>query len=290
MPNRIMAPFRYFGGKGNLVKQIVPLLPKGKVYVEPFCGAASVYWHLPDGAYPNVVLNDIDQNIYNLFKVLQDRKLFEDFWHKVVWTPYSLDMFRDAMNYDSDDPVHRAWAFYVRQNQGFGGKAKSESECYWGKTFVSARNMADTSNSWRGRMKLLIWWHDRLTKVQIDNRDALQVIEYWDTSETVFYVDPPYMQETRKSGEYEYEIDNNYHKKLLELLKNIKGKVVLSGYNSDLYNDMLSDWQKIEIHTYCHAAGRVRTSNLLCKGNAPKRTEVIWMNFCKNKQKSLLTI
>jgi DNA adenine methylase len=280
-PSRVLSPFLWFGGKGNLAKKILPYLPKGKVYVEPFCGAASIFWHLPE-PYGVEVLNDLNGEIVNLFRVLQDTTLFEEFRHRTIWTPYSLDEFRKALSVGPDaPPIDRAWAFFVRQNQGFGGIAKSEGT--WSRTFGSRRGMAKKACSWRGRMKLLDTWHDRLTRVQIDNRCALKVIEYWDSPDTVFYIDPPYALDTRVGGKvYDHECEDDFHHNLVSLLLTLKGKVALSGYATDIYAPLESaGWARVDIKTACMVSGRTRQSAERGTGSAMKnhaRTESLWLS------------
>jgi len=279
-PSRVMAPFMWFGGKGRFANKILPLLPSAQVYVEPFAGAASVFWHLKT-PYNVEVLNDLDGDIVNLFRVLQDPATFKDFEHRIIWTPYSLDEFRRALQHNGDDPVMRAWSFYVRQNQGFGGQAKSEGD--WGRVFTPSRGMAGNASKWRGRMKTLQTWHDRLTRVQIDNRCALDVIKYWDSPTTLFYIDPPYVQSTRKSGGYKHEVDDDFHNALVDLCLGLQGNAVLSGYASDVYARLESaGFNRLDFETVCHAACKGRGSVLRGDGNAiakAPRTESIWTNF-----------
>lgn len=283
-PNRPMAPVQWFGGKGNLAPWIVKHLPRDsvQVYCEPFAGAASVLWRLPE-PYPCEVLNDLDGRIVNLFRVLQDREQFEELRHRIIWTPYARAEFARALDmlqrWDEIGPVDRAWAFFIACNQGFSGQAVGQWSC----AFISRRGMANKSNQWRGRMKLLEWWHDRLTREQIDCRDALDVIRYWDREDALFYVDPPYVMSTRKGGGYAHEMDDGQHRALIETLLSVKGRVVLSGYDNDIYQ-ALDDagWRRIERVTGCYAAVHTRKSGLQGKGaimRKAKRTEVLWLNF-----------
>jgi DNA adenine methylase len=199
-PSRPMAPFQWLGGKGNLARWIIKFLPRGRIYVEPFAGAASVFWHLPE-PYPVEVLNDLDDRIVNLYRVLQDREKFRELLHRLIWTPYSRAEFAKALATLQDpeaDDVSGAWAFFVAQNQGFSGRPNTMTVGQWSRALSSTcRGMAMTTSKWRSRLKLLSYWHQRLSRVQIDSVDALQAIRYWDTSDTVFYVDPPYVPETR---------------------------------------------------------------------------------------------
>jgi DNA adenine methylase len=276
-PSRVMAPIRWFGGKGKLAKQIVPLLPPSRVYVEPYCGAASVLWHLPEPR-PIEVLNDLDGEVVNLFRCLQDRHTFAELRHRIVWTPYSLAEFRRALAVGPDaPPVERAWAFYVRMNQGFGGSAKTEGN--WGRTFIEKGGMADTTNNWRGRMRRLDWWHDRLSRVQIDSRDALEVIRYWDTPDTTFYVDPPYVHSTRRSSDdYAVEQDDDHHRRLVETLLSIRGAAVVSGYDHPIYRPLAdAGWRVHRVHTACSVQNKRGKGGAGSALREHPRVETIWV-------------
>ena len=235
-----MSPFKYFGGKGLLARWIVSFLPRGKIYVEPFCGAASVFWHLP-APYPIEVLNDLDGDIVNVFRVLQDPQKFKLLAHKLTWTPYSLAEMMKANEVvfgDCEDPVERAWGVIVLANFSVAHSLDAPSlERRWGRDLLHIDNgMAGGCNDWRKRLTLLDFWHERLTRVQIDNRPALEVIRYWDTEETVFYLDPPYPHQTRKGGGYRCEMTDEDHYELIDTLLTLEGKVVLSTYPSPIYD------------------------------------------------------
>jgi len=271
-PHIIMSPFLYFGGKGILAKKLIPLLPSGNLYAEPFCGAASMFWRLPDNKYPLNVLNDLNKEIVNLFRVLQDKDSYETLKHRINWTLYSRDEFRHALQYNGNDRIELAWNFYVKQNQGFGGIANSEGN--WGRAFVGSAN---GGKKWNNRKKLFQWWHEKLAKVQVDNIPAIEFIKYWDKKPgAVFYVDPPYVNETRRCGGYKHEMDTADHIELLETLNSVQGKVLLSGYNSDMYDDFLKHWCKIEFEVFSKVANTTQNDNNL---DIHKRTEVVWMNF-----------
>lgn len=282
-PRRIMAPVRWYGGKGVLAKWIVQYLPEHQLYVEPYCGAASVFWHKTPS--PIEVLNDLNNHIVNLFRVLQSPEQFEEFAHRITWTLYSRSEFAKAIEMLQDEnasDIELAWALFVTANQGFSGQGKTVGQ--WSRSITTSnRGMAETTNKWRGRMALLSYWHDRLTRVQLDNRNALDVIQYWDGPNTLFYLDPPYVLSTRKDrAAYSHEVDDAHHKDLVDLLLTIQGKVVLSGYDNDLYRCLTdAGWAKMVNHTACRAAGRTRSSNIRGKGTAFEhvpRTEVLWIN------------
>jgi DNA adenine methylase len=286
-PSRPMAPFRWVGGKGNLARWILRYLPKGHIYVEPFAGAASVFWHLPE-PYPVEVLNDLDQRIVNLYRVLQDREKFRELLHRLIWTPYSRAEFARALEILKDpeaDEVSRAWAFFVAQNQGFGGKARAVG--HWGRSIAKIdRGMSEAVNKWRGRLKVLSHWHRRLSRVQIDSIDGVEAIRYWDTPDTVFYVDPPYIPESRadyQTVRYHHEFPLEDHQRLVGVLLQVKGKVLLSAYDHPAYRPLEeAGWVKVGRVTACHVFGRTRASGVSGPGSVAARaprTEVLWMNF-----------
>jgi DNA adenine methylase len=279
---KLRAPFKYFGGKGNMLAKLLPLLPSHKVYVEPFCGAASLFFAKPTS--PVEVLNDLNEDVVNVFRVLQNKETHEELRFRLMYTPYARSEFVRAIEMlDRKDltPVDRAWAFMVRQNMGFGGKAGANGGD-WGRVFGPNRGCAKTCNEWLMRLSMLDAWRWRLMTVQIDCRDALEVIRYWDSPDTLFYVDPPYVTETRKTlGAYAHEMSAEQHEKLVELLLGIKGKAVVSGYEHPLYSPFVrAGWEVHKFHTACSAAGRVRGSGLQGGGSASAkvpRTEVVWV-------------
>ena len=276
------APFLWFGGKGKTWRYILPHFPTAKIYVEPFAGAASIFFNLPENKYPVVVLNDLHDGIITLFRVLQDKAKLEELQHRLCFTPYSRAEFCKAIDLIKSgvyiDDIQKAWAFFVTQNQGFGGVAETYGR--WGRVFASRTAMAETNSSWQNRISKLMWYHKKLMTVQLDNQDALQVIQYWDSPDTLFYCDPPYLADTRKSGKYQHDCCDDFHNKLVDTLSAIKGQCVLSGYDNPIYDRL--NWQKKDFKTTCSAAGRTRGSGLQDKGNAidkQQRVETLWLKI-----------
>jgi DNA adenine methylase len=284
IPEEPMAPVFWYGGKGMIAKRHLPHLPHGRIYVEPYCGAASMFWHLPKPR-PVEILNDLNKELINLFRCLQDPATFDELRHRLIWTPYSLDEFRHALQMPEDAPaVDRAWAMFVRQNMGFAGKAKTPGD--WGRHTKNTQTIKAALGS---RLSMLAKWHDRLSTVQLDSRDAREVIAYWDSPHTVFYIDPPYVKDTRKTlNVYQHETDDDHHQNLVKTLLQIKGQAMLSGYDTQLYAPLTdAGWETRKFNTSCHAAGRVRGSVLRGKNAATDhaaRTEVIWIKRNPNRR------
>jgi DNA adenine methylase len=281
--NERLILFRWFGGKGLLFKKILPYLTTPhQIYVEVYGGGASVLLNKPPS--PIEVLNDIDSEVVNIFRVVQDEVKFRELKHRLEWTLYSRAEFVKALeilqNGTITDPVLRAWAFFVAQNQGFAGKnSRDFSEGDWGRSFI--RNQADAFAS---KVESLEIVRNRLRNVLVDNIDSIACIRYWDSPDTLFYLDPPYIHDTRKTKEaYHHEADNEHHRQLVDTLLSIKGQVVLSGYAHEIYEFLLKNgWHKVEIDTVCRAAGKIRGSKLRGEGalkQHAKRVEVLYLKL-----------
>lgn len=274
---------QYYGGKGKLVTKLRSLIPPGgRPYCEPFAGAAAVLINRDPA--PVEVLNDIDGEIVNLFRVIQDQTLFPLLSHRLQWTPYSRDEYARALDTrkrDDASAVDRAWATYVAFNQALSGQPTSAGS--WSRSLTkSQRGMASSCSRWQTGLFNLGKIHERLMRVQIDNRDAIEVIRYWDGPDAVFYCDPPYVHATRRRKAYKHECDDEFHRILVRTLLECRGACVLSGYRHEIYRPLEeAGWEAHEFQTACHAAGKVRGSSLLGPGaalaNAP-RTEVVWRN------------
>jgi len=282
MKDRLLL-FCWYGGKGKLFKKILPYLnTPHTVYVEAYGGGASVLLNKPPS--PVEVLNDINSEIVNIFRVLQDEVKFKELKHRLEWTLYSRAEFVKAIdivqNGNVTDPVLRAWAFFVAQNQGFAGKdCMSFSEGNWGRSFI--RNQA---TAFADKVESLETVRNRLKNVLLDNIDAIACIQYWDSPDTLFYLDPPYIHDTRIDKKvYHHEADDNHHRQLVNTLLTIKGQAVLSGYAHEIYKPLLEQgWHKVEIDTVCRAAGKTRESKLRGEGSLiqhAKRVEVLYLKL-----------
>jgi len=283
--------FRWYGGKGILFKKILPYLnTPHTVYVEVYGGGASVLLNKPPS--PVEVLNDIDSEVVNIFRVLQDEVKFKELKHRLEWTLYSRAEFVKAIdivqNETVTDPVLRAWAFFVAQNQGFSGKnSRNSSKGSWARNFDFNRNRA---TGFANKVASLELVRNRLKNVQVDNIDAIACIQYWDSPDTLFYLDPPYIHDTRILKEaYHHEADHDHHRLLVDTLLAIKGQAVLSGYANEIYEPLLQNgWHKVEIDTVCHAAGKVRGSRLQGEGSARQHVRRVEVLYLKLRNETLL--
>lgn len=257
---------RYHGGKYRLAPWIISHFPTHKVYVEPFGGAGSVLLRKPRSH--GEVYNDLDDEIVNVMRVLRNPELCAQLEHVLVLTPYSRAEFDLAFETVEDgDPVERARRALVRAEMGFGSAGATKGTT--GFRIDTQRNYGTAMQVWARVPEGLARFCERLQGVLIENRPALSVLADHDTPHTLFYVDPPYVHDTRQMGSrcYRHEMDDAEHETLLRAILGLQGMVVLSGYPCDLYEDLLGDWRRVETSSRM-AAGR----------GTGLRTEVLWLS------------
>ena len=249
---------RYHGGKWKLADWIISNLPEHKVYVEPFGGAASVLLKKPR-SYAEVY-NDLDSEIVNLFKVARDNG--EQLAQIVELTPFSRVEF--AGSYEpTTDPLEQARRTLVRSYMGFGSAAASKKAT--GFRANSNRSGTTPSHDWANYPDALRLTIQRLRGVVIENKDAQSIMAQHDSKDTLFYVDPPYVAASRDAGgDYLHEMDDEQHKLLSVFLHGLQGMVVLSGYESNLYDNAFAGWKRVERASFADGAR--------------PRVEVLWFN------------
>lgn len=278
---KLRSPIWWLGGKGNMLRKLLPILEgvPHKRYCEPFGGGASVL--LAKQPVELEIYNDIDSGLYDLFKVLSDPDLFAQFERRVALLPCSRQFYNEyRQNWRNEkDLIKRVSMWFLVARQSFGGRFGSG----WSSVVTkNARGMAATSSGWLSIIELLPEIHARLQRVQIENADWRVILERYDTPETLFYLDPPYIASTRRSRKYQHELRDNDHIELVDRLLALQGHGVLSGYPNAIYKRLEErGWQTIKWQTAAHAAGRTRTSNLQGKGAVLKhqaRTECVWIS------------
>lgn len=267
VPRKLIA-FGWYGGKFSHLDWLLPLLPPCHHYCEPFGGSAAVLLNRPPS--PVETYNDIDGEVCNFFRVLRDQK--ERLIEAIGLTPFSREEFILACTIDSNlDPLERARHFYVRARQVRTGLAQKASAGRWANCKLTSRSgMSGVVSRWLGAVKSLPEIADRLLRVQIENRPALEVICLYDSPQTLFYCDPPYVHETRGDCQaYGYEMSDKDHHELAAVLNKIQGMAAVSNYDCPLMDELYPSpkWLKI--------IGKVKT-NHATKG---KRVEVLWANY-----------
>lgn len=253
---------RYFGGKWVIAPWVLSHFPPHRIYVEPFGGAASVMLRKPRSTIE--VYNDLDEEIVGIFQAVQDPRLCQALMRRLRRTPYSRREFELAFQV-SKDPVIRAQRAITRAYQSFHHEALFN---FKKTTFADARHRTGPhckAHEWASYPRSLLTVSRRLQGVVIECRPAQEVIRAQDTPDTLFFVDPPYVPSTRTKSGYRHEMSEADHVALLEQLRAVQGLVVLAGYPSKLYDQVLYDWHRVERP---HRAA----------GSQRPRTEVLWLS------------
>ena len=259
--------FGWYGGKFSHLNWLLPLLPEAHHYCEPFAGSAAVLLNREPS--PVETYNDIDGEVVNFFCVLRDKKnaLIE----AIGLTPFSREEFYLACtDYGPHlTDLERARRFFVRARQVRTGLAQTASLGRWANCKGTSRNgMSGVVSRWLGSVGTLPAIAERLLRVQIENRPALDVIKLYDSPKTLFYCDPPYPHEARgDSKAYAFEMSDEEHAELAQILARAKGKVAVSGYRCDLMNTLYAGWR-------CEEAPAKK-----CHSVKKRRVEALWMNY-----------
>ena len=261
------AVFRYPGSKWSIAQWIISHFPEGYeklVYLEPFAGSAAVFFNKKPSRVETI--NDADGDIVNLFRVLREAP--DELKRALELTPYSREEY-DLSFEPCGDPVERARRYMVRTTQAIGAKLNGNSKCGWRNH--KTPNLGGTACKWGGITDTIDGATTRLrgsttNLVQIEHGDALKLIERYNSRDVLMYLDPPYLRSTRRSGAlYRYEMSDKVQREILEAIANSTAKIVLSGYQSELYDEYLVGWHKDSVMS--------RTTS------TEMALEVIWMNY-----------
>lgn len=258
-----LAPFTYFGGKGQLASWIVEHLPVHEHYVEPYGGSLAVLLAKPRSRMETV--NDLDQDLMVFWRVLRDRPL--ELARVCALTPHSRAEHAAAYNRPDDiDDIERARRVWVQLTQGRAGTMLSTGWRHYVDPAGSSTSMPGYLRGYVGRIEAAA---ARLAMVSLEARPALDLIErYGQSPNVLLYVDPPYLGSTRSSGGYRVEMrGEDEHRALANALNQCSAAVVLSGYASPLYLDLYAGW---------HVTSR--PTNTGQGGTWSERTEVLWCN------------
>jgi len=260
---------RYFGGKWMLAPWIIEHFPRHRTYVEPFGGGGSVLMR-KSRSYAEIY-NDLDTEIVGLFKILRDPDSASLLELGLRNTPFSRVEFEEAY-LESTDPIELARKLIIRSFMGFGSDGVFKSST--GFRANSNRSGTTPAHDWVTYWDSLPHFTERLSGVVIENRPAVDVIQAQDSDQTLFYIDPPYVKSTRSEKHaYRHEMDDEDHLHLIEVMKSIRGFVVLSGYRNELYDSL--DWLRVDRPAYADGAR--------------KRIECLWLNPKAASQRDQMT-
>lgn len=255
---------RYHGGKWLLAPWIISHFPTHRVYCEPYGGGASVLMRKEPSR--TEIYNDLWSEIVNVFRVLRDRITANELKNSLALTPYSKDEM-EAARQPSEEPIERARRTLVRSWMGLSPSEMANNSATGFRIAVKdpGRNPHE---DWKGWQEKIDQFTERLRFVFIENRPASEVIRAADSPDTLHYIDPPYVFGARGSHAgkaYAHEMTDEQHRELADVLRGLVGRVIVSGYHSELYDELFKDWRKSERDVRADMAHA--------------RTEVLWMNF-----------
>lgn len=251
----------YPGSKWRIAQAIVEMIPEHHSYLEPYFGSGAVFFKKEPAAIETI--NDLNDDIPNLFECIRDDP--ERVANQIAMTPYSRRVYDDTFKKNPEDRYEKATQFLIKCWMGYGYRM-GVGKPGW-KNDVQGREAMYALRNWNRLPDNILSTVGRLKRVQIENRPAIDVIKRFNNKRVFIYVDPPYLMETRKSARRQYtnEMTEADHIELLEELRKSSAKVMISGYESDLYNEQLKSWNK-----------RRLISN---RQGGQRTTEVIWMSY-----------
>lgn len=264
--DKMKSLLRYPGSKWNLAGRIVELLPEHKTYLEPYFGSGAVLFTKKPSAIETI--NDLNDDVVNLFQVIQQEP--EALAEKIFLTPYSRRIYDNAWEVRPENGIDRALNFVIRSVMSHGFRNIEKSG--W-KMDINGRERSYAVKHWNDLPELVQEMTLRLKQVQIECRPAIELIEKYSREDVCMYVDPPYVLSTRTRKQYSIEMNDSDHEELLEMLNQSKANVLLSGYDSYLYNKRLSNWERVEF-------------SATAEKGLP-RTEILWMNYQPKGQTKL---
>ena len=234
------APINYFGGKNIMFKYIIEKFPNRETYdtyIEPFGGSYAVGLNMPY-IPPIEIYNDLEKNIYSLYKVLQDENMFKTFQRMCELSPYDDNLrkeYIDTLKTNTDISIlNRAYMFFYVNRTSFNGNGGFKINTY------IRRGTSKSVSDYLSGVEHLEELHERLKNIIISNTNAIDLIERFNKENVFMYLDPPYVQSTRTSN-IRYEVDMNDEEQdvFLETCINSKAKLLISGYDNEKYNILL---------------------------------------------------
>lgn len=269
--------FNYFGGKFTWVDHIIKYFPDHIHFIDVFCGSLAITLNKEPSNIDTA--NDINSEVINFFRVLREQP--DQLLQLLKLTPISREEYNicwtSTVNGISD--LEKARRFYVRVRQSYCGLGIQRKNKGWHMVKTQSRaNMGETVSKWRNAIIKLEDVIDRLTSIQIENKDFRKLIFDIDYPGAFFYCDPPYPLDCRKShNDYKYDFKKSDHEDLAEILHSIKGKAMISGYRSSkTMMDLYKDWRLI---VFPSKANNIRSG---------KVEECVWINYDPEAQQNNL--
>lgn len=263
-------PTRYYGGKwllAPIISRIIDDLGSSvRCYNEPFGGGAAVLIH----KNPSEIeyYNDKNERIVNFFRVVRDNG--DELLRRLRYTMFSRVEFQRAIPVCEDDPIEDARRVFILLNTGTITPLGTHTH---GRFYRYSPRETNKAKTYARKIEHIAWLTNRFRHVCLECKDGIEMITYLDTEKTLHYIDPPYL--ANYDQRYPYDMNEKDHLRLYSVLRNCKGKVIISGYSSDIYDNLYSGWRCIE--------KEISTSGHKKKGLEKlvqsKRLEKIWTNF-----------
>lgn len=255
---------RYPGGKWKIAPWIIEHFPAHQVYVEVFGGAASVLMRKAPSR--TEVYNDIEGRVVNVFRVLRDPAKAEELRRQLELTPFASEEYASCY-LDPENEIDDARMMIYRSFSGVGSDSIFRVNGFR-RGFKNKK--LDANNAMNSYIECIPSFVERLRTVIIENMDWSDLINLYDAKETLFFVDPPYLDEvcTSRSVTYSHPFTDDGHIALLDRLNSIKGNAILCGYWSDMYENRLGDWFTVKRSNYT--------------GMARYRVETLWIKRSDN--------
>ena len=262
-----MIPFPYYGGKYYHIDFIAKFFPPHQSishFIDVYGGSGTVILNV--GPYEKETYNDLNADLARFFRVLKNdlKKLI----NSLELTLYSREEYRQAINQEIDiSDVEFARRFYILAIQSFNGRIVNPAWRF-SKQDHNHR-MARPISDWLGSVNKLPIISKRFERINIESMLALDIIDKYNSSDSFFYIDPPYVSDSRAGvGQYgQYEMDDNDHRELAYILNNIEGKSVVSGYKNHLYDELFKGWNRVDAPVKFAPTSR------------KDRQESIWLNY-----------
>lgn len=244
------AILKYPGAKWNLASWIISHMPPHESYLEPYFGSGAVFFNKEPARIETI--NDLDGEIVNFFSVCREHP--EELARAINLTPWAREELKESQKV-ADDPVERARRTAVGCYMTFGSRRCSKS--FRHSTGKYKHYGPDNAKLWGKLPETIIQVAQRLKNAQIENRPAIDLIKSFDGPEVLVYLDPPYMKDTRTlhGDQYHFEMSDQEHEELLKTIIIFTGKVIISGYDHEMYNDYLKGWDMRSIKSQIERGG-----------------------------------
>jgi len=229
-------------------------------YIEGFGGGASVLLSKPIGTCE--IYNDLYENVYSLMKVIssdEDFKKMKETLDKLYFSEQLHDEFKEDLLRNDLTLVERAVRFFYVARSSFNGIGGFSIN------LSTRRGMSKSTSDFLSAITDLTNVHERLSRVVITNRDVFDLLQKYNNKDTFFYLDPPYVQSTRRSSQkYAVDFTDEQHERLIDVALNSKAKILISGYDSPIYRRL-----ETKFHKYTF-----KSPNAVSKAE-----EVLWYNY-----------